>query len=174
MNRREVLLSSGIVLSTGLAGCSSDEAVDEPGEGNGNEGGDGDENGEVTISWNAAVFDAMSHPDDDGQYTSDDGEQYLVLAKEIENTGDEETSFATGELDVVTAEEEAEWTAIANASGMNENIPAGESAKGLSAFTIIERADTVSITASPTLESYAATFEHADSLELPFGPIDSN
>ena len=50
----------------------------------------------------------MSHPADDGHYVSDGGEQYLVSAKEIENTGDEETSFATGELEVVADGEEAD------------------------------------------------------------------
>lgn len=115
----------------------------------------------------------MSHPADDGRYVSNGGEQYLVSAKEIENTGDEETAFATGELEVVADGEEADWTAIGNASDVNEDIPAGESVEGLSGFRIVEEAETVSITASAVLGNYAATFEHNDSLEIQFEPIES-
>lgn len=55
MNRRKLLLASGVALSTGLAGCSSDVTDDESGGANGNENSDenegangaenGDENG---------------------------------------------------------------------------------------------------------------------------------
>lgn len=40
MNRRKVLLGSGIILTTALAGCSSDET-----NGNGSDDGDENENG---------------------------------------------------------------------------------------------------------------------------------
>ena len=192
MNRRKLLLASGVTLSTALAGCSSDETDDENGNESENEAENGSADAEVpeqpeistedvdpddaatslTISWNATVFDAMSRTDDEGQYISDDGERYLVLAKRIENTGDEETSFATGELVVTAGREEADWTAIGNASGVNEDVPPGESAEGLSAFEIAEEAEAVSITASPLLGSYAATFEYDDSLGIPFESIE--
>lgn len=64
MNRRKVLLGSGVVLSTILAGCSSDEADEGNGNGNGNGNGDTDPNN----------GDENSNPENDDGGQEDDGE----------------------------------------------------------------------------------------------------
>lgn len=64
MNRRKVLLGSGVALSTILAGCSGDETNEGNGNGNGNGNGDTDPNN----------GDENSDPENDDGSQEDDGE----------------------------------------------------------------------------------------------------
>ncbi|MFB1066431.1 hypothetical protein [Natrinema sp. H-ect4] len=111
MNRRKLLLGSGVALSTILAGCSSDEAADE-GNGNGDDGnGNGDENGNGDTDG-----DDNSSDDGNGDETQPDSNDEeprepvvtkIGLVSEWEKPGDlDENEIESGSID------ERNWSAF--------------------------------------------------------------
>jgi|AntRauMinimDraft_1070381.scaffolds.fasta_scaffold00486_1 hypothetical protein len=112
MNRRKLLLGGGVMLSTILAGCSSDETADG---GNGNGDGDGDGNGDGNGN---GADDGVDNSSEDGkgeetQPDSSDEEPSkpvvtkIGLVSEWEKPGDlDENEIESGSID------ERNWSAF--------------------------------------------------------------
>ncbi|WP_323190451.1 hypothetical protein [Halostella sp. PRR32] len=113
MNRREMLLGSGIVLSTVLAGCSSggsddDDSADdnETDDTETDDAGGADEdttnstdtyeseNAEFSAVYNYRRYDRLSTPDSEGvYYESDDENQYVGAQIKVTNETDGDLSM---------------------------------------------------------------------------------
>ncbi len=78
MNRRTLLLGSGVAVSTVLAGCSSDESADEGNGGSGNGTDTGDEPSESDVDTLRSIGETI---DRDEPLFDPDAERYEAAAE---------------------------------------------------------------------------------------------
>ncbi|WP_226041557.1 hypothetical protein [Natrinema sp. DC36] len=113
MNRRKLLLGSGVALSTVLAGCSSDETADG-GNGNGDDddddgNGDGNGNDDTDEDDNSSEDEVEdeTQPDSSDEEPSEPVVTKIGLVSEWEKPGDlEENEIESGSID------EGNWSAF--------------------------------------------------------------
>lgn len=143
MNRRKVLVGSGIAFSTALAGCSSGETGSENGEDNGNESENGgeDKSSEAELSgvYNYRKYDRVTAPDsDDGVYwVSDEETQYVGAQVQLTNKTNGELSLGGYELAVLAGDAGGNITfhAQSNTEPL-EAIDTGETVETWLLFTV--------------------------------------
>ena len=161
MNRRKVLLSSGIALTTALAGCSSDETGDENGSDNGE-----DDEAELSVVYNYRRFEKLTTPDnDDVFYESDEETQYVGAQVQVTNETDEEVSvnpdalyvLADGGVDDVTIHAQSKTDPL-------DSIEAGETVETWMFFTTPPDAELDFGTTQWATHSFDLT--HDEDLEL--------
>jgi len=110
MNRRKLLLGSGVALSTVLAGCSSDETSDESGNGDGNGSGNGNGDG----GEQEQLVEVLEH-----EYTR--GGTFPSVTGQIENVSGEEVSSVNVNIDFLDEEDVLIGEGLANTF----DLPAG-------------------------------------------------
>ncbi|GAB7018786.1 hypothetical protein [Halostagnicola bangensis] len=198
MRRRDCLATFGIGTVAALAGCTSDtDNGDENGDNDSpnNSSNESSEEGAslpeqptittedtnpdratttLEIEWNATVFDTyQSDPETDQFHRPPEGEQHLVIQKEITNTGEETANFVPRQMNVAVGGTEADWTVIDDVSKLDVDLEPEESVNEWTAFAVPENPSEVAITIQEVVSvDYAATFTHDENLEVEVVPAE--